>query len=227
MDPSSAFVRAVLSASALFVSHLVCTLIIMRLDLSGKWKEYALTKDRSVRSASDYLIGLRSFLGDLAFVFIPALTLVFWHKGDEIDGASDSALVSLIKLTLGYIAGKLWAAAVHYALHHPALYRFHKKHHCNTKVMVANIAWEDSWVEYCLMEIPSFALAVLLFPTHFKVHLAHFALHGYDGAANHSGFAAPGFLGYIFNSEYHYYHREYDMSIKGHEYTKSPLYMLC
>jgi len=59
------------------------------------------------------------------------------------------------------------------------------------------------------MEIPSFAIAILLFPTHFVVHLLHFALHGYDGASNHSGFSAPGFFGYLFDGEYHYYHHCY------------------
>lgn len=63
--------------------------------------------------------------------------------------------------------------------------------------------------QYCCMEIPSFAVAILLFPTHFGVHMMHFIMHGYDGAANHSGFSAPGFLGYLFNGEFHYYHRKY------------------
>ena len=58
------------------------------------------------------------------------------------------------------------------------------------------------------MEVPSFAITILFFPTHFGIHMMHFVLHGYDGASNHSGFAAPGLLGYFFNGEYHYYHRK-------------------
>ena len=59
------------------------------------------------------------------------------------------------------------------------------------------------------MELPSFAITVLLFPTHFVVHLFHFVLHGWDGACGHSGFKAPGWLGAMFDGEYHYYHHAF------------------
>jgi hypothetical protein len=73
--------------------------------------------------------------------------------------------------------------------------------------LVAARAWEDSLVEYAVMELPSFAMTVFMFPTHLWVHLLHFCFHGYDGAAGHSGFGGvPGFLGYMFDGEYHYHH---------------------
>jgi hypothetical protein len=60
------------------------------------------------------------------------------------------------------------------------------------------------------MELPSFALTLWLFPTHFLTHLLHFCFHGYDGAAGHSGFkGVPGVLGYLFDGESHYYHHLY------------------
>ena len=107
----------------------------------------------------------------------------------------------------GYIIGKIWAFAVHYALHYPPLYKkWHRQHHCDPKMLVASRAWQDSYTEYAIMELPSFALTVLVFPTHFYLQLLHFAWHGWDGACGHSGFCAPGFFGAIFDGTYHYHH---------------------
>lgn len=113
---------------------------------------------------------------------------------------------STIKLVTGYVVGKLWAFCVHYALHFPSLYPFHRRHHQNPKKLVASAAWEDSLIEHIVMELPSFGICIMLLPTRFIVHCAHFCWHGMDGAAGHSGFRAPGWLGYLFDGEYHYYH---------------------
>ena len=43
----------------------------------------------------------------------------------------------------------------------------------------------------------------------YKKGILTFHLAGYDGASNHSGFAAPDIVGYLFNGEYHYYHHRY------------------
>lgn len=207
---SAAVERAVTAALALLVSHVICTLIVMYHDLSGKWKDYALVEKRTVGSVGDYLWGLKSFMADIVFMFIPFMACCFCYREEQIDAAKDSIGMSLLKLFCGYYLGKLWATAVHYALHLPALYRFHKRHHSMTHALVTTKAWEDSCAEYMVMEIPSFAIAVLFFPTHFPVHMLHFILHGYDGASNHSGFSkAPGILGYLFDGEYHFYHHRY------------------
>jgi hypothetical protein len=95
---------------------------------------------------------------------------------------------------------------MHYVLHFPSLYCIHRRHHANPREIVASGAWEDSFAEYLLMEIPSFALTILLYPTHFSVHLLHFCWHGWDGACSHSGFKPPGIWGLLFDSEYHYHH---------------------
>jgi hypothetical protein len=122
--------------------------------------------------------------------------------------SQDTVLVALTKLTSGYLVGKLWAFGVHYLLHFPRFYQFHRQHHCNPKTLVASRAWQDSFVEYAIMELPSFAMTVLLFPTHFSALLLHFFFHGYDGAAGHSGFAshADGWIGMAFDGTYHYHH---------------------
>ena len=198
-----------MAAAALLVSHVASTLIVMYHDLSGKWKDYALVEKRSV-SAADYLSGLKSFIADVLVMFTPFMICCFSYREKEIDSAKNDTIgVALLKLFFGYFFGKLWATAVHYALHLPSLYKFHKRHHSKTQSLVATKAWEDSWTEYLVMEIPSFAIAVLFFPSHFRIHMLHFILHGYDGASNHSGFAAPGLLGYLFDGEYHYYHHRY------------------
>jgi hypothetical protein len=190
---------------ALALSHTACVAIIMYLDLSGRWKEYAMNPNRTI-TARTYLDGLVSFSFDLGFLFFPFMTWCFWYRWEEITRSSDSLFMSLTKLALGYVLGKIWAYHLHVALHHPALYHFHRRHHKNTKVMTAASAWEDSMVEYMIMELPSFGITVLLFPTHFVFHLVHFCWHGWDGACGHCGFKAPGILGYIFDGEYHYYH---------------------
>lgn len=175
-------------------------------DLTGQWGNYAINKRRTA-TADDYFRCWKSFCVDTLFLFIPVLTACFALNADKIKNCRDNILVSLIKLVFGYVLGKIWASVVHYALHTPLLYKYHKRHHQDTKVLVASAAWEDSFVEFAIMELPSFALTVCLFPTHFVTHLCHFCLHGYDGAAGHSGYSgAPGIFGYLFDGEYHYYH---------------------
>jgi len=203
-----AFEQALQAALALAVSHSVCVAIIMYLDLSGRWQQYSLHKQRSA-SVSDYAKGMKSFAADIVLLFVPFMTLCFWYRAEAIAESKDSPFRSVLKLVGGYLLGKVWAFVVHYALHFPSLYQFHRRHHCNPRTIVAAAAWQDSYVEYCVMELPSFAMTVLLFPTHFYVHLWHFVFHGLDGAAGHSGFKAPGILGYLFDGEYHYYHHAF------------------
>jgi len=80
----------------------------------------------------------------------------------------------------------------------------HRRHHCNPKHLVASAAWDDTFLEYAIMEVPPFAMTLLLFPLHLWVHMLHFCWHSWDGACGHSGFWAPGVLGYIFDGKYHY-----------------------
>jgi sterol desaturase/sphingolipid hydroxylase (fatty acid hydroxylase superfamily) len=197
---------ALLTCAALVVSHLACSSIVMHMDLSGKWAPYSLHKKR-VATAKDYVDGWRSFCADQLLMFLPFMTFCFWYSADKINNCTDTLLVSVAKLGTGYLMGKMWATFVHYMLHFPSLYRFHRRHHHNPNRVVASAAWDDSLVEYALMELPSFGITVLIFPTHFLVYIVHFFLHGYDGAANHSGFSGvPGILGYLFDGEYHYHH---------------------
>lgn len=135
------------------------------------------------------------------------LTLYFFARNaTNTKESQDSIMVALTKLASGYLLGKIWAFAIHYILHFPSLYRFHRQHHCNPKTLVASRAWQDSYVEYAIMELPSFALTILCFPTHFWALSLHFVFHGYDGAAGHSGFCAPGWIGFLTDGTYHYHH---------------------
>jgi hypothetical protein len=196
---------AIQAAFAILVSHTLCVSIVMYYDLTGKWAKYAIARTRDV-SVEDYMRGWWNFCFDLAFLFLPFMTLCFWHSADTIKGSKDSLAVALLKLSFGYVFGKIWAFAVHYALHFPSIYWIHRRHHQSPKKLVASSAWMDSMVEYTIMELPSFGFCVLLFPTHLPFHLMHFALHGWDGACGHSGFKAPGVLGFFFDGSYHYEH---------------------
>jgi sterol desaturase/sphingolipid hydroxylase (fatty acid hydroxylase superfamily) len=194
------------AALALLISHGTCVAILMYLDLTGQWRAYRLHPGRNV-TFHDYIKGFRSFLADLVLLFWPVMSLCFAVQMPRIRQSTDGMIVALTKLVAGYVVGKVWAFLVHYMLHRiPCLYTYHRRHHCVARNIVASAAWEDSYVEYIIMELPSFCLAMLLFPTHFTVHLLHFISHGIDGAAGHSGYKAPGLLGYLFDGEYHYYH---------------------
>jgi len=209
-DLHLAFYLALQAALVLFVSHFIAVAILMYKDLTGEWENFAINKKRPADRRRSYWLGWRSFCVDLIALFIPLITLIISVQVDAIQHSNDTWQSAISKFVSGYVLGKLWAFAVHYALHFPSLYRFHRRHHRSPANMVASAAWDDSFVEYAIMEIPSFAMTLLLFPTNWYFHLAHFALHGIDGAAGHSGFAgAPGFLGYVFDSEYHYYHHAY------------------
>lgn len=211
-DVTDALKLTLQAALVLYFSHGLAVAILMYLDLSGKWDPYALSKNRpsdvSVRF-QNYWVGWKSFCVDIVFLFIPFVMLCCYSRADAITDSRDRFQDSAIKLLSGYFLGKLWAFAIHYVLHFKPFYRFHRRHHRNPANLVASAAWDDSIEEYLIMEIPSFCLTLLAFPTHWFVHLAHFALHGIDGACGHSGFAAPGILGYIFDGTYHYYHHAF------------------
>jgi Fatty acid hydroxylase superfamily len=210
-DVVFAFHRAVEAAGALFVSHGLAVGLLMYLDLSGRWTPYRLCKNRPDHTVAGYLHGWKSFCVDLLCLFVPCMMACIWHSAGAIfsDQNQDTHVQAVTKFVSGYVLGKVWAFVIHYILHFPSLYRFHRRHHQKPANLVASAAWDDSWIEYAIMELPSFCLALLCFPTHWWVHLAHFVLHGIDGACGHSGFQAPGLLGWIFDGEYHYYHHAY------------------
>lgn len=185
-------------AGTLAVTHTAACLAIAWLDFSGAWREYALDRERKA-SWADYVRGFRSFFANLVVVFVPVVAAVVYVRRDAILLSPDAAWVSALKLVAGYIAGKLWAFAAHYVLHMKRFYHLHKAHHPSAASLVASHAWLDSWAEYVIMEIPSFALPMLLLPTNFYAHLLFFTWHGIGAAGDHSGFKAPGWLGALFD----------------------------
>jgi hypothetical protein len=195
-----ALFHAFQAAGSLLLAHLLGVGFIMYMDLSGRWTPYALCRNRPAKTVSHYLPGLQSLIGDLVWLFIPCLTVCCWCQSDAIlfgkvptDG--NDLLQAAVKSLSGYVLGKVWAFGIHYLLHHPRFYRYHKKHHQKPADLVASAAWEDSMVEYAIMELPSFCLTLFVFPTYWALHLVHFAAHGLDGACGHSGFKAPGIMG--------------------------------
>lgn len=185
-------------ASALAISHALACLFVAFMDLSGRWTEYALDKERKV-SLSSYLRGLRSFCANLCVLFVPIMAAVLAVRRDAILSCTDAWWVSAAKLYAGYTLGKIWAFGVHLALHTRPFYFMHKAHHPRASSLVASHAWLDSWMEYLVMEMPSFCIMTLVLPTHFVVHLAFFCWHGIGAAGDHSGFKPPGILRYVFD----------------------------
>ena len=149
---NQAFQDAIKACLTHVLSHAACVSIVMYMDLSGRWTKYSMNKNRAV-TAYDYWAGWRSFCVNQMFMFLPFMTFCFWYNADVIHNCNDTWYLSLLKLAAGYVLGKLWAFAVHYALHFPSLYRFHRRHHRNPKSIVASAAWEDSFVEYAMMEV--------------------------------------------------------------------------
>jgi len=76
---------ALQAALALFLSHTLCVGTLMYLDLSGKWKDYALCKNRTA-NAKDYWKGFKSFSIRLLCPFLPFMVLCFWHSSEAIAG---------------------------------------------------------------------------------------------------------------------------------------------
>lgn len=187
--------------------HSACCLLIAWLDLCGQWKEYALCKHR-VPSWSQYVAGFRSFFEDMFLVFLPGVTAVLYATGNykNIAECEDPFILSALKTAAGYILGKFYAMAVHRILHFPRFYWIHKKHHATPTTLAASCAWLDSFAEYLVMEMPAFVMQIYFFPTHYIFHLAFFVWHGWGAAGDHCGFSAPGWLGWAFDGEYHYYH---------------------
>jgi hypothetical protein len=81
----AALEQALQAAVVLAVSHGVCCSMIMYFDLTGKWSDYSLHKNRSV-TIYDYLDGWKSFCVDLILLFLPFLTFCFWYRAKEING---------------------------------------------------------------------------------------------------------------------------------------------
>lgn len=80
-----AFEQALQAAAALMVSHAFCCVIVLYLDVSGKWKEYSMNKNREA-TWRNYWEGWKSFCVDIATLFLPFMTLCFWYSGKAISG---------------------------------------------------------------------------------------------------------------------------------------------
>lgn len=202
-----AFLSAVCLATSFFLSYSLCVAIVMYFDFSGKWSQYAMHKTKRSVTMKDYQRGFASLIPKFIFAFVPAITLCCYIQGQNLHNCSDTWYLSLIKLYVGNSLGIIWAGVVHFVLHLPPLYKYHKAHHGSApQNMTASSYGEVSWVEYCILDIPLFAMSLLLFPTHFHLYVINFAWHGWDEASAHCAFAPPGWLSWFFDGDFHYHH---------------------
>lgn len=208
-DLNEAIISALKIGACFLASFTTCAAIVMHFDLSGKWNKYTMEKRKRDVTVNDYLRGYIGLLPKFVFIFLPVISVVCYIRRDELHNCQDPWYVSLLKLYIGNSFGIIWAGVIHYILHHPKLYKYHKAHHySSTKHMTATAYGEVSFVEYCVLDIPLFALSLFLFPTHFPLYLIHFAWHGWDEASAHCGFNPPGVLSYFFDGEFHFHHHE-------------------
>lgn len=203
------FISALGIATSFFVSFSLCTGIVMYFDLSGKWDDYAMQKDKRHVTFMDYRRGYVGLLPKFLLLFVPSMTIICYLRHEELHHCSDQWILSLVKLCIGNSLGIIWAGVVHYILHHPKLYKYHKAHHhSSAHHMTATAYGEVSFVEYCILDIPLFAMSLFFFPTHYRLYLLHFAWHGWDEASAHCAFNPPGILSYFFDGDFHFHHHQ-------------------
>ena len=188
---------------SLVVSHLLMVLFIAFHDISGRWDKYSLKYQRS--SWWTYAQHAPSFFFDVGVLLAPAL-LVFGYAYDAVlyepllphgDWRQDSVrVVALLgAATINNVINRLWAMGVHWLMHESKLlYRaVHKRHHCQIRDFCALSAWQDSTLEFVLMEVFGVFLFAQLFnplPWHFHVLFA--LINGVGAAIDHSAFYIPG-----------------------------------
>jgi sterol desaturase/sphingolipid hydroxylase (fatty acid hydroxylase superfamily) len=164
-----------------------------------------------------YKSGFRSFLVDTLCFQLPALSLCTTARISDImrSTTEDTVIVSLLKMLLGYQIGRLWAAFAHRVMHLRPLYRFtHKRHHVPIGELVASGAFEDSVIEYCLMEVPAMTLLFVVAPPSVPMLFLFFMWHGFSAASDHAGMSFTRENGgdwlhrNFFDGEYHYWHHK-------------------
>jgi Fatty acid hydroxylase superfamily len=189
---------------ALVVSHLSMTAYIAYHDLTGRWDKYSLKFQHN--TVWTYLAHASSFFADVAVLLGPSLVLFGYYYDAALwepllkhgghwwrDGVRICAL--LLAAVINNIINRLWAMLVHWVMHmNKHLYQWvHRRHHCSIRELCALSAWQDTWLEFLLMEVLGVFLFAQLFnplPWHFHVLLA--AYNGIGGAIDHSAFYIPG-----------------------------------
>jgi sterol desaturase/sphingolipid hydroxylase (fatty acid hydroxylase superfamily) len=187
--------------------HVAWAALFAYVDITGKWDQYRVTV-RTVQLSreggiANYIKGLKNFAFDLFVLFLPTAFHVLHYHKDSILRCEDPAWLAVLKLSCGYVVGKIWSYWVHRGLHSPILYRhLHKKHHITVKCMVSSHAWYETIPEFIVMELPNIFIAVMLAPTHTWVLYLYFAYHATGGAIYHSGY----YVNWVIDGRYHYNH---------------------
>jgi len=188
---------------ALSVSHLTMVYYIAYHDIKGHWDAYSLKYQRN--TVWTYVRHAPSFFTDIFFLLFPSLALYayFYHKEtfEPIIQKDESHLYNIIRFValcigtcVNNIINRLWAMFIHWVMHEiPWLYRsFHKQHHCRIRDFCAASSWQDTLVEFLLMEVLGvFILANLFNPLPWQFNVAMAVYNGVGGAIDHSGFYIP------------------------------------
>ena len=205
-------------SGALVVSHLSMVCYIAYHDLNGHWDKYSLKYQRMYQrnTIKTYTQHTSSFFFDVFCLLLPALCIYGYYyckplwvpilKYPDVH----SNIIHLVAMVAGScvnnIVNRLWAMGVHWVMHKNAwLYRnIHKKHHCALQEMCALSAWQDTIVEFVVMEVFGvFLFAQLFNPLPWPFHVAMAVYNGVGGAIDHAGFYIPNSL---IDGRYHWNH---------------------
>ena len=96
-----AFQQALQAALALMSSHALCSAFVMYMDLSGKWSQYSMNKNRNATTAH-YVEGWKSFCVDMTLLFVPFMTFCFWYRSKEVSGMSMTRAALELEVATSY-----------------------------------------------------------------------------------------------------------------------------
>lgn len=111
---------------------------------------------------------------------------------------------------------------IHWAFHHPVLYRFHKEHH-EYKYPIPLAAWHFHYVEFFFLQILSgnayLNAAVAYGPLHLGTLMVWFIFRFFNNNLTHSGYTFPwtptALIPFALNDEFHDFHHTHNVGNYG------------
>jgi hypothetical protein len=188
------------------MSFVFCPLLSVYFDRHPEYRLLPMTW-----TWKDLVYQLDSTIEDLCFIF-PICVLVASKLGITLVLTDPDAVsnfyyspLSWLMIPVTNMVGLVWRMAIHVVLHHPKLYKWHKRHHALPENMTPFIAWNDSIVEFLFMEFFGVMfLPIVLNPVPMPVLTIIWSWQILDGVLNHQNLKVPG--SWWLDTEYHTVH---------------------